>query len=350
MSDESLVSQLHSLGLRAPASSIEALLTHATKSRLSPIQTLEQLCALCHRERELNNLARRTKDAALGSVLPLDRFDWSHPRSIDQPLYERLLTLDFLAPGHNVLFRRTRRRRQSHPGAEPRPRRTGRELHRPLLHPRRHSDRPAQVRLLRTSSSDSPATGPQLLILDEIGYLPCDQRAAEHPVQHHHPSPPRSLPPSSAPTSPSSSGALSSRVPPASVPSSTASSNTATSSTSTQTPTVKPSPSASLNSLPTPNAQPNPLPRGFAEQPIACHISSDLGCRLHGPITLATTGPMTLAKMRFSGPMRVATGSILKNAVVAPLYGEGRGLKPLREIGHAQHQPSSLLSMERGVD
>ena len=105
MSDESLVSQLHSLGLRAPASSIEALLTHATKSRLSPIQTLEQLCALCRRERELNNLARRTKDAALGSVPPLDRFDWSHPRSIDQPLYEQLLTLDFLAPGHNVLFR-----------------------------------------------------------------------------------------------------------------------------------------------------------------------------------------------------------------------------------------------------
>ena len=75
---------------------MDALLTHATKSRLSPVQTLEQLCALVRREREVNNLARRTKEATLGTVPPLDRFDWSHPRSIDHPLYDKLLTLGFL--------------------------------------------------------------------------------------------------------------------------------------------------------------------------------------------------------------------------------------------------------------
>ena len=105
MPNETLLTQLQALGLRAPAAVLEALLVHATKSRLSPVQTLEQLCELLRRERETNNLARRTKLATLGAVPPLDRFDWSHPRSIDHPLYDHVLTLGFLRQGHNVLFR-----------------------------------------------------------------------------------------------------------------------------------------------------------------------------------------------------------------------------------------------------
>ena len=36
---------------------------------------------------------------------PLDRFDWAHPRKIDRALVERLLGLDFIARGENVLLR-----------------------------------------------------------------------------------------------------------------------------------------------------------------------------------------------------------------------------------------------------
>ena len=38
-------------------------------------------------------------------MMPLDKFDWSFPRSIDRPRYEQLLTLTFSARGENVLLR-----------------------------------------------------------------------------------------------------------------------------------------------------------------------------------------------------------------------------------------------------
>ena len=84
-----------SFELRSKAA-LDALLTHAQKSRLSPAQLLEQLCEAEQRERDARNLARRLKRATIGTPVPLDKFDWNHPRSIDRELYDELLTLDFL--------------------------------------------------------------------------------------------------------------------------------------------------------------------------------------------------------------------------------------------------------------
>ena len=180
MSNEPLLTQLQALGLRAPAAAVDALLTHATKSRLSPVQTLEQLCALVRREREVNNLARRTKEATLGTVPPLDRFDWSHPRSIDHPLYDQLLTLGFLQQGHNVLFRG--------------PAGVGKTtLAQNLALCALQQGYTVRFCTLATALADllkcdslprfehrlAHYTKPQLLVCDEIGYLPCDNRAAD---------------------------------------------------------------------------------------------------------------------------------------------------------------------------
>src|SRR5271170_2169717 len=97
---------LCALGFRASVEALRALLTHATKSKLSPAQVCLELTALEKRERDARNLAARAKSATLGPVKPLDRFDWTHPRSIERELFEDLhQTLGFLERGENVLLR-----------------------------------------------------------------------------------------------------------------------------------------------------------------------------------------------------------------------------------------------------
>jgi DNA replication protein DnaC len=185
-----LATSLQRLGLRASRDALDALLTHAQKSKLSPTQVLEHFVALEQRERDARNLARRTKMATLGSVLPLDRFDWNHPRHIDRALYEHLLTLDFLQRKENVLFRGPagvgKTTLAQHLGLKALA--CGHSvrfcsLSAALADLLRQESLPATERRLRRYTS------PDLLILDELGYVPCDSRAADllfHIVSRRH--------------------------------------------------------------------------------------------------------------------------------------------------------------------
>jgi DNA replication protein DnaC len=172
---------LRSLGFRASLDAIRALLAHATKSSLSPAQLCLELASLEKRERDARNLAARTKDAALGTVKPLDRFDWSHPRLIDRALFEELHdSLGFLQRGENVLLRG-----QAGVGKSTLAKHLGlaalakghtvrfTTLAAALADLLRQQTIPAIERRLRRY------TAPDLLICDELGYVPCDSDAAD---------------------------------------------------------------------------------------------------------------------------------------------------------------------------
>lgn len=179
MSDD-IFDALRRIGFRASRDALSALFTHATKSRLSPTEFAEQLVALELREREARNLVQRTKFATLGSFATLDRFDWNHPRALDRDLYEHLLTLQFLATGQNALFRgpsgvgkttlaQNLAQRALEKGFTVRFCTLGAALA-DLL---KQESLPAVERRLKRYIA------PDLLILDEIGYLPCDARSAD---------------------------------------------------------------------------------------------------------------------------------------------------------------------------
>jgi len=171
---------LASIGLRIDRDAVSALIHDATKEGLAPEELCARLVELERAERDRRNLARRTTAATIGDCAPLDRFDWTWPRAIDRELYERLCTLDFIDDGDNVLLRGPTGVGKST---------LAKNLGKLAL---------AQGRSVRCVSlvgalgdilgqESIPATQrrikrylqPDLLILDELGYLPQDTRAGD---------------------------------------------------------------------------------------------------------------------------------------------------------------------------
>src|SRR6202142_660748 len=181
MSNDDVATQLQKLGFRVSLPALRAFFEHTTKSRIGPVEVCEKLVEMERRERESRHLIARTNLATLGKFVTLDRFDWNHPRSIDRGLYEHLhATLDFIARGENVLLRG-----QSGVGKTTLPQNLGFAALTPghsvrftslaamLTDLLRRESLPALERCLRQRY-----LSPHILIVDELGYLPCDSRSA----------------------------------------------------------------------------------------------------------------------------------------------------------------------------
>ena len=169
MSDETFHGKLSKLGFRLSREQLGKLVEEATKQRLTAVQVLEQVAEAERRARDAVNLARRT-----------ETFNWAHPKVIDRNLYEQLMTLEFLKEAHNILFRGTvglgKTMLAQHIGLEALRRgysvrfTTLASMTADIL---RQESLPAQTR------RQNRYTRPDLLIIDELGYLPLDPRSAD---------------------------------------------------------------------------------------------------------------------------------------------------------------------------
>ena len=231
--------RLRALGLRVSAEALNAVLLEAERESLTGSALLDRLCAIEERERASRNLVRRTKLATLGSFTTLDRFDWNHPRVLDRTLYQQLLALDFARAGQNVLLRGP-----SGVGKTTLAQNLALHALQQGLSVRFCTLAAALADLLRQESAAALErrlkryTHPHLLVLDELGFLPCDSRSADLLTTSSAGVTSRS-PPSSRRTSPSNNGRVSFREPRASSPSSTVSPSIAMCSILRPTPGVR---------------------------------------------------------------------------------------------------------------
>jgi DNA replication protein DnaC len=99
-----LAESLATLGLRYTAAHLDDVIALATKRRWSTTQLLEHLVETEQQERTRRSLERRLARSRIGRFTPMTDFDWSWPKRVDRPAIEAALRLDFLPEARNVVL------------------------------------------------------------------------------------------------------------------------------------------------------------------------------------------------------------------------------------------------------
>ena len=99
-----LAQALRSLGLYRTAEDLSDFVAHSTKGRWSTVQILEELARAETSDRSRRSVERRLSRAHLGRFKLMADFDWNWPQSLDRDALERTLALAFLEHGENVVL------------------------------------------------------------------------------------------------------------------------------------------------------------------------------------------------------------------------------------------------------
>ena len=95
---------LTTLGLHRLADSFDDFVARATRARWSVVQVVDEIVRTELDERARRSVARHLGRAHLGRFKPMADFDWNWPRTIDRAGVERVLALDFIERGENVVL------------------------------------------------------------------------------------------------------------------------------------------------------------------------------------------------------------------------------------------------------
>jgi DNA replication protein DnaC len=99
-----LKEQLVQVGLVALADSIDDFLARASRGRFSPRQVVEEIVRLELTEGAKRSLERRLERSRIGRFKPIADFDWNWPKKIERDVIERALTLDFVEEHRNLVL------------------------------------------------------------------------------------------------------------------------------------------------------------------------------------------------------------------------------------------------------
>ena len=99
-----LKEQLAKVGLLALADSVDDFLARASKARFSPRQVVEEVVRLELVEGAKRSLERRLERSRIGRFKPIADFDWNWPKKIERDVVERALTLDFVQEHRNLVL------------------------------------------------------------------------------------------------------------------------------------------------------------------------------------------------------------------------------------------------------
>jgi DNA replication protein DnaC len=174
-----LAAQLESLGLRALPSQLNDFLALATKARWSPQQLLEQLVDAENHERARRSLERRLRWCRLRVFKPMADFEWNWPKRIERETIERAFSLDFLTRARNLVLigpnglgKTMIAKNLCHAAILAGHTALFRSASEVLLDLHKQSPEGRRRRLRAYSNVG-------LLCLDEVGYLSCDDKAAD---------------------------------------------------------------------------------------------------------------------------------------------------------------------------
>ena len=174
-----LAARLGQVGLTATAGNLDDFIARVTKARSSPVQILEEIARAEQIEKARRSLQGRLRRAHIGRFKSIADFDWNWPKKFEQDVIERALTLEFIRDGRNLILLGSNGLGKTMISKN--------IAHQAVL---------AGFTVLFTTAAEliedlrsrSPETlrrrlarytAPQLLAIDEVGYLSYDSNAAD---------------------------------------------------------------------------------------------------------------------------------------------------------------------------